>query len=142
MTAAKAFIDSNVLLYLLSADSAKAERAEAVVGANAVVSVQVLNEVANVLRRKAGMPWSEVREAIGLIRSLCETAPLTAETHDEGCRIAERYGLSVYDAMIVASALIAGCKTVYSEDMQDGLVVDRRLRIRNPFRAHPMVESE
>lgn len=137
MSAAKAFVDSNIVLYLLSADAAKAERAEAVVAANAMVSVQVLNEIANVLRRKAGMAWSEVREAIGLVRSLCETAPLTAETHDEGCRIAERYGLSVYDAMIVASALIAGCNTLYSEDLQDGLIVDRRLRIRNPFRAHP-----
>ena len=55
-------------------------------------------------------------------------------THDIGLKIAERYGLSVYDAMIVASALLAGCKTVLSEDMQDGQVLEGRLRIRNPFR--------
>jgi len=129
----KAFIDSNVLLYLLAADPEKAQRAEAVVAENAVVSVQVLNEVANVLRRKARMDWQEVREAITLIRALCETVPLQLETHDVGCRLAERYGLSVYDGMIVAAALLAGCRVLYSEDMQDGLLIDRRVRIKNPF---------
>jgi predicted nucleic acid-binding protein len=56
------------------------------------------------------------------------------ETHAEGLRIAQRYGLSVYDAMIVGAALLAGCDVLFSEDMQHGLHVDRRLRIVNPFR--------
>lgn len=134
MSAAKAFVDSNVLLYLLSADRQKADRAETVIASGAIVSVQVLNEVANVLRRKSSMPWKKTNEVLGLIRSLCPVVSVTIETHDEGRRVAERYGLSVYDAMIVASALLAGCATLYSEDMQDGLIVDRRLRISNPFR--------
>ena len=141
MSVDKSFIDSNVVLYLASADAEKAARAEAVIAANAVVSVQVLNEVANVLRRKAGMPWEDVHETLAIVRALCATVPLTVETHEEGCRIAERYGLSVYDAMIAAAALASGCTTLYSEDMQDGLHVDRRLRIRNPFRTHPTVKS-
>jgi predicted nucleic acid-binding protein len=68
-----------------------------------------------------------------LIQSICPAEPLTIETHDQGRFISERYGLSVYDAMIVAAALLAGCETLYSEGMQDGLFVERQLRICNPF---------
>jgi predicted nucleic acid-binding protein len=133
MTAAKAFIDTNVLLYLLSSDTSKAERAEAAVKAGSLISVQVLNEITNVARRKLAMPWSQLNEVLSLIRSLCAVEPLTVEMHECGKRVAERYGLSVYDAMIVGAALVSGCETLYSEDMQDGLLVDHQLRIRNPF---------
>ena len=133
MPGPKAFIDTNVLLYLLSADTDKADRAEAVVHAGGLISVQVLNEMANVARRKLAMSWMEINAVLALIRSLCPTAPVTIETHDRGRFVAERYGLSVYDAMIVAAALIGGCETLYSEDMQDGLLIDQQLRICNPF---------
>lgn len=134
MAAAEAFVDTNVVLYLLSADSTKAERAEAVIASGAAISVQVLNETASVCRRKLGMTWSETNELLSAIRSLCPVEPLTVETHESALRIAARYRLSVYDAMIVASALGCGCGTLYSEDMQDGLHIAKRLRIRNPFR--------
>lgn len=130
---AKAFVDTNVLIYLMSGDTTKADLAEAVVRAGAVVSVQVLNEIANVARRKLRMDWPETNEFLALVRSLCPPESLTTETHDRGRLVAERYGLSVYDAMIVASALLAGCERLYSEDMQDGLVVDGQLQICNPF---------
>ncbi len=127
------FIDTSVLLYLLSADNHKADRAEIIVRAGGLISVQVLNEIANVARRKLAMSWAEINEVSALIRSVCPAAPLTVETHDRGRLVAERYGLSVYDAMIVAAALLGGCETLYSEDMQDGLLIDRQLRICNPF---------
>ncbi|ROZ79574.1 PIN domain-containing protein [Ramlibacter sp. WS9] len=133
MPAAEAFVDTNVLLYLLSADSAKADRAEALVGGGARISVQVLNELTNVARRKLAMRWEEIDELAQAIRASCPVEPLTVETHDTGRRLAERYSLSVYDAMIVASALVANCTTLFSEDMQHGLLIDRTLRIRNPF---------
>ena len=133
MPAYKAFIDTNILLYLLSADDDKADRAELIVRKGGLISVQVLNEMANVARRKLAMPWREINELLALIRSVCSVEPLTIETHDRGRRVAERYKLSVYDAMIVAAALIAGCETLHSEDMQDGLLIDNQLRIRNPF---------
>jgi predicted nucleic acid-binding protein len=60
--------------------------------------------------------------------------PLTLETHESGLRLAERHGLSVYDAMIVASAIQAGCDVLWSEDMQDGMAIDETVRIANPFR--------
>lgn len=129
----KVFIDTNVLLYLLSADHSKADRVEIILQEGSLVSVQVLNEMANVARRKLGMSWMDINDVLSLIRSLCATTPMTIETHDRGMLVAERYGLGVYDAMIVAAALLAGCKTLYSEDMHDGLVIDHQLRICNPF---------
>jgi predicted nucleic acid-binding protein len=131
----KAFIDSNIALYLLSADTAKADRAEAVIAGGGVISVQVLNEVTSVTRRKLGMSWAETDEVLAGLRSACPVEPLTTQTHDTGRRLAERYGLSVYDAMIAASALLAGCERLYSEDMQHGLLLDGQLRICNPFAA-------
>ena len=133
MAAAKVFIDSNVLLYLLSTDAKKADAAEAVLRAGGVISVQVLNEITNVTLKKLGMPWPDINQFLALLRSLCTVEPLTVETHDRGRAVAERYGLSVYDSMIVAAALIAGCTVLCSEDMQHGLLVDKRLRVVNPF---------
>ena len=129
----KAFIDTNVLLYLLSSDTDKADRAETILQAGGLISVQVLNEMASVARRKLTMPWKEISEVLDLIRSICHVEPLTVETHDRGRHIAERYKLNVYDAMIVASALFGECETLYSEDMQHGLLIDHQLRIYNPF---------
>ena len=97
------------------------------------ISVQVLNEMANVMRRKFAMPWMEVNEVLGLIRSICPTEPFTLEMHDRGRLVSERYGLSEYDAMIVAAELLTGCETLYSEDMQNGLLIDHQLRICDPF---------
>jgi predicted nucleic acid-binding protein len=133
MSAADRFFDTNVLLYLLSADDAKADRAEAALSGGGVVSVQVLNEFASVTSRKLNMSIAETRESLGVIRAVCNVVPVTEETHDKGLEIVERYGLAVYDAMIVASALLAGSQTLLSEDMQDGQVLDGRLTVRNPF---------
>lgn len=134
MSVAERFFDTNILLYLLSGDDVKANRAEEELGAGGVISVQVLNEFAAVASRKLKMSVTEIREAEEAIRTVCRVVPLNEETHDHGLQIIERYGLSVYDAMIVASALLAGCGTILSEDMQDGLILEGKVAIRNPFR--------
>lgn len=131
----KSFFDSNVLLYLVSDDTAKAERAEALLVGGGTISVQVLNEMSNVAMRKHGMRWLQVDALLEPVRALCRIEPLTEYTFDLGRRLAERYQFSVYDAMIVAAALLAEADTLYSEDMQDGLLVEGQLRIRNPFRS-------
>ena len=141
MAAAKAFIDSNVILYLLSKDAKKADAAEAVLRAGGLICVQVLNEIANVALRKIRMSWTETNQFLASVRSLCAVESLTVETHDRGREVAERYGLSVYDSMIVAAALLAGCTVLYSEDMQDGLVVDKQLRVVNPFNGRRINEK-
>ncbi len=133
MSVARSFVDSNVVLYLLSTDSRKADRAEAVLESGATLSVQVLNEVANVARRKLGMGWTETREFLAVLRAICPAEALTVGTHDRALRLAEGYSLSFYDALIAASALLAGCEVLLSEDMQHGLLIDRQLRVCNPF---------
>jgi predicted nucleic acid-binding protein len=132
---AGSFLDTNVLVYLASHDAEKAERAEALVREGGEISVQVLNEFANVARRKMRLSWRETRDLLGLVRGLLVVHPLNVETHDTGVMLAERYGLSTFDAMIVASALLAECEVLWSEDMQDGMLLEARLRVRNPFGA-------
>ena len=128
------FFDANILFYLASGEPAKADRAEAALAAGGAISVQGLNELANVARRKMKMSWAETHAFVDTLRGLLTVHPLTIETHETGLRLAERYGLSTYDAMIAASALHAGCDTLWSEDMQHGLALKEGLRIVNPFR--------
>jgi predicted nucleic acid-binding protein len=131
------FFDTNVLMYLASADTAKADRAEAAIAGGGAISVQVLNELASVARRKMQLSWADTHTLLGLMRGLLTVHPLTVETHETGLRLAERYGLSIYDAMIAAAAVHAGCDTLWSEDMQHGMTLDGGLRIANPFRTAP-----
>ena len=127
------FVDTNVLLYLLSADSAKADRAEALLAGRVVVSVQVLNEFASIARRKLRLPWPEVTQALADIRRFCDVRPLTVATHDLGLALAQRHQLDLYDAMIAAAALEAGCTILASEDFTTGQRLEGCLTIRNPF---------
>jgi predicted nucleic acid-binding protein len=128
------FFDTNVLLYLFSGEIVKADRAEALLAAGGVISVQVLNEFASVALRKLAMPLAEIQTVLRDIRRFCKAVPLTLETHEQGLELAQRYGFSLYDAMVVASAVEAGCVTLWSEDFQDGLRVEGVLTIRNPFK--------
>jgi predicted nucleic acid-binding protein len=127
------FVDSNIVLYLASDDRRKAETSHVLLQAGCVVSVQVLNEITNVLRRKHRFTWQEVRVFLAMVRNVCEIVDVQIETHLLGLNIAERYGFSIYDAMIVASALHAGCSTLYSEDMQHGQSIDGLLTVINPY---------
>lgn len=128
-----AFPDSNVLVYAFTAD-AKRGVAQAVLHRGGLISVQSLNEFANVARRKLKRSWDEVGVALSVVRShFPRIAPLDLATHLTGLDIGHRYQLSVYDSMIIASALRGGCDTLWSEDMHHGLVIDGRLRIVNPF---------
>ena len=131
------FFDTNVLIYIASGDPAKADRAEEIIGGGGAISVQVLNELANVARRKIQMSWQDIGSFLSLLRGLLAVHPVTVETHEAGLALAERYNLSTYDAMIAASALRAGCDRLWSEDMHHGMMLDARLRIVNPFRSPP-----
>ncbi|MES2538935.1 MAG: PIN domain-containing protein [Pseudomonadota bacterium] len=134
MSGAECFFDTNVILYLLSADAIKADRAEELIAIGGMVSVQVLNEFASIARRKLDMTWPEIREILAQIRAVCPVAPVSVDTHDRALQVAERYGVSWYDALIVAAALLADCTTLYSEDMQHGQIFERQLTICNPFK--------
>jgi predicted nucleic acid-binding protein len=130
----KAFFDTNVLVYIVGQKDERTATAESLVVNGGVVSVQVLNELASVSHRKLRMSWPEITDALDAIRVLCPApVPLTTDTHDAALRIAEQYGFSFYDALIVAAALEAECSILYSEDLQDGQVIEERLTVRNPF---------
>jgi len=131
----KVFFDTNVLIYAIAQNDPRGSRAEALLAAGGVVSVQVLNEFVSVARRKMRMPWKDVTEALDAIRVLCPSpVPIAISTHETALRIAEDYGYEIYDALVVAAALEAHCATLYSEDLQDGQVIGGKLTIRNPFR--------
>jgi predicted nucleic acid-binding protein len=131
----KAFFDTNVLVYAIVENDPRKIRARELLAVGGTTSVQVLNEFVSVVRRKVKMPWDDVRATLQWILLLCpEAVTVTIKTHEKAVGIAERYGYRIYDALIVASALEAGCTILYSEDMQDGQVIEKRLTIRNPFR--------
>jgi predicted nucleic acid-binding protein len=128
------FLDTSILVYAFTTDP-RAGPAQALLGRRCITSVQVLNEFANVARRKLGMTWCELHDALAAIRTLCRSIlPTDLETHTDALRIAERYGCVIFDALIIAAALRAKCTVLYSENMQDSMAIDRRLRIVDPFR--------
>ena len=133
-TSGSAFLDTNVLIYAAVGHDPRSITAQAVIASGGTISVQVLNEFASVARRKLGRSWPEVIRAMRDFRTaLSEPLPLGVATHEAALVIAERDGLAFYDALIVASALEAGCSTLFTEDMQDGRLIAGRLTIRNPF---------
>jgi len=132
MAAADAFFDTNVLLYLLSDDTAKADRAEALLANCGVISVQVLNEFAAVAVGKKAVDFTELKDILSAIRIACAVKPLDIETHELGLDIAERYRFSIYDSLIIAAALRARCSVLYSEDLHHGQTIEQ-MTIRNPF---------
>jgi len=132
--AKRAFIDTNVIVYLASGDARKADRSEKILAAGGVLSVQVLNEYVSVARRKLALSWTETREVIAAVKSACEIVPISLEAQAAAMRISEISQISIYDASIVAAALEAGCDTLLSEDMQHGQKFET-LSVVNPYRS-------
>ncbi len=132
----RAFFDTNILLYTLSDGDTRQAPAVKALQDGGTISVQVLNEFANAAYRKFKLPWPDTVRVLGALRLLLgPPEPLTVATHETAVRLAARDGIAFYDALIVASALEAGCVTLLTEDLQDGRIIEGRLTIRNPFRA-------
>jgi predicted nucleic acid-binding protein len=129
----KVFFDTNILLYLLSEDHKKADCSEHLLSKGGVISVQVLNEFVSVASRKLKMNYLEIRDILDSIRSIVTVQAMNVETHDSGLDIAEKYKFSFYDSLIIASALKAGCDTLYTEDLQHQQRLEKRLTVVNPF---------
>ena len=108
-------------------------KAEELLSVGGVVSVQVLNEFADVASWKLKMKWEAIAGSLELIDALCGRAiPLTAETSRAAVGISTRHGFRIYDALILAAAIESGCSTLLTEDLQHGQVVEG-VRIENPF---------
>ena len=133
MSAADNFFDTNLLLYLFSSASEKADRAESLLAEGGTISVQALNEFTAVARRKLQLTYQEIREALDTLTAFLRVVPLSVDIHKRGLDIAERYGFSIYDALIVAAATESGCKKLFTEDLQHLQRVNDQLVIINPF---------
>jgi predicted nucleic acid-binding protein len=128
----RTFLDTNVLVYATSNDP-RCERAQALIAAGGTISVQVLNELVNVLRKKLKRDWGAIEKAVSDFRNVLDPVlPLTPETHDAAIALAREHSLSFYDALIVASASEANCEVLFTEDMQHGRTIGT-LTVRNPF---------
>ena len=128
----KPFIDSNVVLYLFSSNTVKADRAEALLQSGGLISVQVLNEVASVCLRILKMTWEDIDAVLEALKSTCEVLPVTLASHEKAVGLAKRFQISLDDANIVATAILFGADTLFSEDMQNGMSMES-VTVVNPF---------
>jgi predicted nucleic acid-binding protein len=126
-------LDSNLLVYAFSPDP-RSTVAQGLLRRSPVLSVQALNEFAHVARRKWQRSWEEIAIALDQIRLACARIDPVADADNvEAVRIADRYRLSLFDSLMIATAMAGGVGEFYSEDMDNSLVIDGRLRIVNPF---------
>ncbi|PSM47389.1 PIN domain nuclease [Chroococcidiopsis sp. CCALA 051] len=137
------FIDSNVWLYRLTTDPNSNEaievrkRSTAIAltnNVNGIVSTQVINETCSVLLRKAAFKEEQIQQVIQSFYNRVAVVKLTSDILINASDLRSRYSLSFWDGLIVATALFANADILYSEDMQDNLVIERRLTIVNPFK--------
>ena len=133
MSTTARFFDTNLLLYLFSSSAQKADTVESLIADGGTVSVQVLNEFAAVARRKLQMTFAEISETVDTLTQTLKVVPLNLDIHRLGLKLADRYGYSVYDAMILAAALESWCTQLLTEDLQHRQRVESTLDIVNPF---------
>lgn len=131
-----ASFDSNVPIYLVSGDAIKIAKSRSLLLTPGIASVQVLNEVTATLRSakrgRTPVSWSVVDNLLGFLRTHHQLVPVDEAVQSRARMYAERYQLRILDANIVAAAVLAGCDTLWSEDMHDGLVIEG-LTVRNPY---------
>ena len=133
----KPFIDTNVLVYAFSDDQSRRTQAAALVAYGGVVSVQILNEFVNVARRKLGKTWPTIVRALDDLATVLDPpVALTFEMHRDAVAMSRRYGFRIYDSLVLSAAKRAGCLVVYTEDLQDGQVIEG-VSVRNPFAGGP-----
>jgi len=133
MPTAKCFADTNIAIYALDADAAKRSRALAILDSRPFINTQVVNEYLNVLLVKRRLDRAAAHELARALMVACDVVSVTPAITDLAMNIGERYQLSHWDSLIIASALAEDCETLYSEDMQDGQVFEGRLMVKNPF---------
>jgi predicted nucleic acid-binding protein len=105
----KPALDTNILIYAFASNDPRSEKAEALLAAGGIISIQVLNEFVNVSRRKLRREWREVEEALSLLRTILDPPiPITIEVHETAVGLARDYGFSFYDSLIIANR--AGCR--------------------------------
>jgi len=136
MSADKAFIDTNVFIYIQRTDEPnKTKISEKTIDFfDCIVSTQVLNETCNILTRKYPTPKEKVKRVLRSIEESCTMVTVTNDYPNRALDYHSKYSISYYDALMVVAALEAKCKYLISEDMQDGLIIDKKLQIVNIYK--------
>jgi predicted nucleic acid-binding protein len=129
----KIFIDTNIVIYSLGPASTKAHLAAPLFVDSPSISTQVLSETANVAFKRLALSLFEIRRLLTALAAMCRVEIISFPTIQIALDVQEKYCFSWFDSLIVASALEAGCDTLYSEDMQHNQEIDGRLQIVNPF---------
>ncbi|MEK8015249.1 MAG: PIN domain-containing protein [Candidatus Parabeggiatoa sp.] len=129
------FMDTNIFIYAYSTqDAVKRDIATKLVSSGQVMSsVQTLNELCNVLRKKFPATYAYAEDILSEIKALLPVVPLNHETTEIALKISKRYQFNFYDSLILASAIQHNCKSVLTEDLQDGFSLEGGLTIINPF---------
>ncbi len=130
------FVDTNILVYSLLAEQAPAKHAIAVsllAEGGFLISTQVVNEMASVLRSKAKISERELLRIVEDLFSLFDVVESNSDDILTAFDLRARYNFSYWDSLMVATALRSGADDFLTEDLQDGLVIDDPLMIRNPF---------
>ena len=130
---AKYFLDTNILIYTVGNVIPKKKTAVDLIDSQAVISTQNVSESINVMYRKLGYDYAEIRSIIDTFIDQMTVYPVTADTIHSALNIAERYGYSYYDSQVIASALERDCPILYSEDLQHEQMIEGCLKIVNPF---------
>jgi predicted nucleic acid-binding protein len=126
------FFDTNILIYAQQTEP-RGRIARELLASGGAISVQVLNEFTSVAQRKLLLNWTDIKLAVADVELTCgEALGLTAATHRQAVELARDHKLAFYDALIVASALEAGCSRLLTEDLQHGRKFGP-LKIENPF---------
>ena len=133
MTMNNIFIDSNIILYLLDTDAKKQSIAQEILNHKPFVSPQVLTEVANVCKRRFRYTKTQVLNLWTDLLTDCILIQTSQDTFHKAIALSRQYDFQIFDSLIVASALNAGCDKLYSEDMQHKMIIENRLTIINPF---------
>ena len=141
------FIDTNIWLYRLFNDlrieATERERKRTIAisiteKANPIISTQVINEVSSNLLKKAKFDEERIKSVIQSLYNRCQVVEFNLTILEAASNLRTQYHLSFWDSLIVASALSAGASILYSEDMQDGLIVANQLKLINPFQNQPL----
>ena len=133
----RAFLDTNILIYFYSENDEHKRSAahHALNSHDCVTNIQALNESSNVWLNKFKWSAAKIEEHLDNIELVCdEILPVRRNTINKALALKSRYGYSYYDCLMLASALEGDCRIVFTEDMNDGQIIEDTLIIVNPFK--------
>lgn len=127
------FVDTNVVAYAFGEDAAKKAKARSLLANHPTISTQVVNEFLNVCRVKLKIGVATRHRLAEELMAGCDVVTVNPAVVQKAMDIEAQYNLNFWDCLIIATAYLAGCDTLYSEDIQDGQVFEERLTVINPF---------